>query len=174
MVKRSSNARRRASSKAYYRRKKAYRQYEKLYDARSKMLNQRGYSMYDEKLTYTEYKTAAAEMRNTMKEDIKRGKRKSMGSVNRALVSEQAYELSEEQGYAIFDFLRENADNYGIEYSTKNINEILMQIRQGDWLREEVGLWDLIRDYREDLFAKGYNKKQVRNEIAITFFGSPA
>ena len=161
------------ASKAYYRRKKAYRQYEKLYDARAKMLNSRGYSMYDEKLTYTEYKTAAAEMRNTMKEDIKSGKRKSMGSVNKALVSEQAYELSEKQGYAIFDFLRQNAEKYDIEYSTRNINEILMQIRQGDWLSNQVGLWDLISDYREDLFSKGYSKKDVRHEIAMTFFGSP-
>ena len=112
-------------------------------------------------------------MRNTLKERIRRGERKSVGDVNKALVSEQAYELSEEQGYAIFNFLKENADKYGIEYSTKNINSILIQIRQGEWLREEVGLWDLIRDYRKDLFSQGLSKEEVRQQVSSTFFGSP-
>ena len=161
------------SLKAFYRSKRSYNKYVELYRKREAMLDERGYEMYDEMLTFTEYKTAAPEMRNTLKERIRRGERKSVGDVNKALVSEQAYELSEEQGYAIFNFLKENADKYGIEYSTKNINSILIQIRQGEWLREEVGLWDLIRDYRKDLFSQGLSKEEVRQQVSSTFFGSP-
>ena len=159
--------------KAFYRSKRSYNKYVDLYRKREDMLAERGYEMYDEMLTFTEYKTAAPEMRNTLKERIRRGERKSVGDINKALVSEQAYELSEEQGYAIFNFLKENADKYGIEYSTKNINSILIQIRQGEWLREEVGLWDLIRDYRKDLFSQGLSKEEVRQQVSSTFFGSP-
>lgn len=161
------------SLKAFYRSKRSYNKYVDLYRKREAMLAERGYEMYDEMLTFTEYKTAAPEMRNTLKERIRRGERKSVGDINKALVSEQAYELSEEQGYAIFNFLKENAAKYGVEYSTKNINSILIQIRQGEWLREEVGLWDLIRDYRKDLFSQGLSKEEVRQQVSSTFFGSP-
>lgn len=168
----SAKARRRAYNRAYYRTKKAYKAYVKLYQSRERMLESKGYSMYDEMLTFTEYKTAAPEMRQTLKEKVKRGERKSVGSVNRSLVSEQAYELSEEQGFAIFDFLRTNAEKYGIDFDYSNINSALMQIREGSWLREDVGIWDMIRDYRQELFDKGFSKEDVRNEVATTFFGS--
>lgn len=173
MARRGSKTRIRAYNKAYYRQRKAYKSYVSLYSKREAMLESHGYQMYDQMLTWTEYKTASQDMRNTLKEEVKRGVRKSVGSVNKALVSEQAYELSEQQGYAIFDFLRENAEKYGVEYDTSNINEILMQIREGSWLREDVGIWDMIRDYREDLFEKGFDKKTVANMVGQTFFGSP-
>lgn len=160
------------SLKAYYRSKKSYNRYVDLYRKREAMLQQRGYDMYDEMLTFTEYKTAAPDMRNTLKEKVRIGKRKSVGDINKALVSEQAYELSEEQGYAIFNFLKENAEKYNIQYSTKNINEILMKIRQGKWLAEDVGLWDMIKEFREDYFKEhGYSRES--REILYGVNGEP-
>ena len=69
-----------------------------------------------------------------------------------------------------------------------------MKIRQGEWLNADVGLWDMIRDYRKEEFAK-YNEMKEKNpealnailaeweantiadlvkkEVGSTFYGSP-
>lgn len=152
---------------------KRYAAYKKAYIRRSNLLAKKGYSMYDqEMLTKTEYREMYQATLNDRKKEVKSGERKSVGNINEAIVSMQAYELSEKSAYAIFDFLEQNKEKYGLEYDTKNINDLIMKIRQGEWLREDVQIWDLITDYRSDLFDKGYSKAKVRAEIAITMFGS--
>ena len=86
----------------------------------------------------------------------------------------QAYELSEEKAYAVLSFLKEyrESDDFSIEYSAQNINKLLMKIRVGEWIEEEVGLWDAIKKYRSDLFADHHTKAYVRAQVAITVFGS--
>lgn len=152
---------------------KKYAAYKKEYIKRRDMLAKKSYSMYDEQiLSKTEYKEMYQAILNDRKKEVKSGVRKSVGNINSAIVSMQAYELSEKSAYAIFDFLEQNKEKYGLEYDTSNINDMIMKIRQGEWLRQDVQIWDLITDYRSDLFDKGYSKARVRAEIAITMFGS--
>lgn len=153
---------------------KRYAAYKKAYLKRQALLEKKGYSMYDQQiLTRTEYKEMYQATLNDRKKEVKSGERKSVGNINEAIVSMQAYELSEKSAYAIFDFLETKKDELDIEYDTKNINDLIMKIRQGEWLREDVGIWDLIRDYRSDLFDKGLTKEEVRHAVSQTFFGSP-
>lgn len=169
MAKRWSKARR-----ASFRVGKRYAAYKKAYLKRQALLEKKGYSMYDQQiLTKTEYKEMYQATLNDRKKEVKSGERKSVGNINEAIVSMQAYELSEKSAYAIFDFLETKKDELDIEYDTKNINDLIMKIRQGEWLREDVGIWDLIRDYRSDLFDKGLTKEEVRHAVSQTFFGSP-
>lgn len=189
MARKGSKTRKRRYNKAYYRLRKNYKKYTLLYEEREAMLNSHGYQMYDKILSWNQYKSAYEDMKNTREKEIEWGLRKSIGSINKAIVSDQAYELSEKQGYAIFDFLRENADKYGIDYDTRNINEFLMKIREGSWLREDAKIWDIITDFREqyleqhkdDPDAKAalygvYNPETRKYEgglVSQTFFGSP-
>lgn len=169
MAKKWSKARR-----ASFRVGKRYAAYKKAYLKRQALLEKKGYSMYDQQiLTKTEYKEMYQATLNDRKKEVKSGERKSVGNINEAIVSMQAYELSEKSAYAIFDFLETKKDELDIEYDTKNINDLIMKIRQGEWLREDVGIWDLIRDYRSDLFDKGLTKEEVRHAVSQTFFGSP-
>lgn len=168
MAKKWSKARRES-----FRVGKRYAAYKKSYQRRETILAKKGYTMYDQQmLSKTEYKEMYQATLNDRKKEVKSGERRSVGNINEAIVSMQAYELSEKSAYAIFDFLEQNKEKYGLEYDTSNINDMIMKIRQGEWLREDVQIWDLITDYRSDLFDKGYSKAQVRAQIAITMFGS--
>ena len=168
MAKKWSKARRES-----FRVGKRYAAYKKAYQKRETMLAKKGYTMYDQQmLSKTEYKEMYQATLNDRKKEVKSGERRSVGNINEAIVSMQAYELSEKSAYAIFDFLEQNKEKYGLEYDTTNINDMIMKIRQGEWLREDVQIWDLITNYRSYLFDKGYSKAQVRAQIAITMFGS--
>lgn len=184
-----------ARVRKYYRSRKAYNKYKQLYMKKRAVLERKGFEMADDLYTFTQYKENVLEMRNTLKERVKRGRIKRIGSVNNALVNDQAYKLSEEQAYAIFDFIKQNKDKYDIDVSfIKNINTALMKIRQGEWLNADVGLWDMIRDYRKEEFAKYNEMKEkdpealnailaeweantiadlVKKEVGSTFYGSP-
>lgn len=184
-----------ARVRKYYRSRKAYNKYKQLYMKKKAVLERKGYEMADDLYTFTQYKENILEMRNTLKIRVAKGRIKRIGSVNAALVNDQAYELSEEQAYSIFDFLKQNREKYDIDVSfIKNINSALMKIRQGEWLNADVGLWDMIRDYRKEEFAK-YNELRekdpdalnailaeweantiadlVKKEVGSTFYGSP-
>lgn len=187
-----------ARVRKYYRSRKAYNKYKQLYMKKKAVLERKGYEMADDLYTFTQYKENVLEMRNTLKIRVAKGRIKRIGSVNAALVNDQAYELSEEQAYSIFDFLKQNRKKYDIDVSfIKNINSALMKIRQGEWLNSDVGLWDMIKDYRRDAYAKYKELEEkdpdalaelyaqldpdrphtiaelVREDVSSTFYGSP-
>lgn len=161
----------------FYKTKAAYKIYSEKYDKRAEVLAKHGFAMHSNKLDLKGYKTMIARRYNTLKEDVKQGRRKRLGNVMDSLISKQAYEMSEQQGYAIFDFLKKHAEDYDIDLSfIKNINKALMLIRSGQWLEEEVGLWQMIRDYREELKEKLGDTKEsafkIAQSVAVTFYGS--
>lgn len=179
----------RVAQRRYRRTRRQYQDYLEKFAARKKILSERGFEMFDPfALTYQEWKTQRAEKLNDLKLDIKEGKRKSIGDVNRELVSDQAYELSSRQANVLADYLTMNEADYleemGLAYkytdeqgveriNLKNKIELFMKIRQGEFVREDLGLWDLISDYRQNLFAKGMSKEEVRRAVGQTFFNSP-
>ena len=148
-------------------------------------------------LTYREFNEIYAEERNDRLKEIERGERASLGDINAKIISDQVYELSEEQAYAIFDYMKslspEELKELGFSY--KNINRAIAEIRQGEFVREKLELWDIIRNQRSnllDLDENGRNallnkwknklaekgkaatfKNAVSMEISQTFFGSP-
>ena len=170
MAKRWSKARRES-----FRVGKRYAEYKKEYYKREAILAKEGLVMYDDKgiLSKTEYKEMYQAVLNDRKKEVKSGERRSVGNINKAIVSQQAYELSEQSGYAIFDLIRTKGEELNIELDTSNINKALIKIRQGEWLREDVGIWEIIKEYRADLFDKKYSKKEVAHMVSQTFFGSP-
>ena len=179
----------RVAQKRYRKSRKQYQDYIDQFEARKENFESRGLDFYDPvPLTYRDWKTVHAEKVNDLKQDIKEGKRKSVGNVNREIVSDQAYELSSRQADVIGEYLLENEPDlleemdlvykYVDEEGRERINlkkriDLFMKIRQGEFLREDVGLWDMISDFRLQMFKKGMNKEEVRKAVGQTFFNSP-
>ena len=179
----------RVAQRRYRKSKRQYQDYLEQFEARKANFKSRGLDFFDPvALTYRDWKTVHAEKINDLKLDIKEGKRKTVGNVNREIVSDQAYELSSRQADVLGEYLIENesdileemdlvykyTDEQGIErINLKKKIELFMKIRQGEFLREEVGLWDLISDFRVTMFKKGMTKEEVRKAVGQTFFNSP-
>lgn len=180
---------RRVAQKRYRRARRQYQDYLDKFKARRENFESRGLEFYDPiPLTYRDFKTVRAEKINDLKLDIKEGKRKTVGDVNREIVSDQAYELSSRQADVLGEYLLENeedlleemdlvyryTDEEGIERTNlKKRIDLMMKIRQGEFLREDVGLWELISDFRASMFKKGMTKEDVRKAVGQTFFNSP-
>jgi hypothetical protein len=63
----------------------------------------------------------------------------------------------------------------------------MMKIRQGEFIKEDIGLWDMINDFRAQYFALSKEEqeklmkkwsvdtfaKAVKKEVGQTFFNSP-
>ena len=190
MAKRYKTSReRRLSQRRYRRSKRQYFDYLEQFNSRKETFEERGLDFYDPvPLTFRDWKTVRLEKINDLKLDIQEGKRKSIGDVNREIVSDQAYELSSKQADVLADYLFENEREileeedlvyrYIDEEGKERINlkkkiELFMKIRQGELLREDVGLWDMISDFRASMFKKGMNKEDVRRAVSQTFFNSP-
>lgn len=153
-----------------------YKQYlDKFYKRSDKMISE-GLTPYDGiPLKFKNYKELFLEEKNDRSKEIKEGKRSSMGDINSQLISNQLYELSEEQAYAIFDYMKTLSpeEREALDFDTRNINKAIAKIRQGEFVSKGLGLWDIIREERERLFGEGLSKKEVRQRISQTFFGSP-
>lgn len=211
MAKRYKTSRQKRTAQRQYRRsRKQYKNYLEQFEARKETFESRGLDFYDPiALTYRDWKTVHAEKINDLKMDIKEGKRKSIGNVNREIVSDQAYELSSRQSDVLADYLLENeyetleemnlvykyTDEEGIErINLKKKIDLMMKIRQGEFIKEDIGLWEMINDFRSDYFSLSSDEKadlikkwkdlrpDVKNmtfgkavslEVGATFFNSP-
>ena len=120
-------------------------------------------------LTYREYVEIYAEEKNDRVKEIEKGERKSLGNINAKIISDQVYELSEKQAYAIFDYMKtlSEEEKNSLKFNYKNINTAIMKIREGSFVRDDLSLWDKIKARREELFSQGFSKKQVNGKDGI-------
>lgn len=152
---------------------KRYNSYKRSFEARVNKMIEQGLTPYDAiPLTYREFKEMYTEERNDRVKEIQKGERKSLGNINAKIISDQVYELSEKQAYAIFDYMKTLSEEERAElgFSYKNINTAIMKIREGSFVREDLSLWDKISLRRKELFQKGYSKEQVAGQISNEFF----
>ena len=193
----------RIAQKRYRKSRRQYDDYLEQFEARKLNFESRGLEFYDPvPLTYRDFKTVRAEKINDLKLDIKEGKRKSVGNVNREIVSDQAYELSSRQADVLGEYLLENEYDYleetdlvykyTDEQGQERVNlkkriDLMMKIRQGEFIKEDIGLWDMINDFRAQYFAFSKDEqaklmkkwgvdtyaKAVKKEVGQTFFNSP-
>ena len=157
---------------------KRYNAYLRAHNARVKSLEKRGLEPYYNEstgengaipLTYREYKEIYLEEKNDRLKAIAEGKRSSIGNINAKIISDQVYELSEKQAYAIFDYMKTLSDDEknSLKFNYKNINTAIMKIREGSFVRDDLSLWDKIKARREELFNQGFSKKQVNGKDGI-------
>ncbi len=180
------------TAKRFVRRYNAYR---KSFNARVDKMISQGLTPYDAiPLNYRQYKEIFTEERNDRLKEIEKGERTTLGNINAKIISDQVYELSEEQAYAIFDYMKTFTpeEKESLNFSYKNINTAIARIRQGEFVKKDLGLWNIISAERDKLFSANKEEKEaliekwskklkrtvthkdaVRHEISQTFFGSP-
>ena len=177
---------------------KRYNAYRRAFQKRTDKMIGRGLTPYDAiPLSYREYKEIYAEERNDRLKEVEKGIRTSVGNINDKIISDQVYELSEEQAYAIFDYIKKMSpeERAGLDFSFRNINEAIAKIRQGEFVSEQLNLWDIVKGTRDSMFdlpaaeqnallakykakllekgKKPTYKNAVAMHISHTLFGSP-
>lgn len=135
---------------------------------------------------YRDFKEQYLLMRNTLKEEVEMGERKSVGSVITEIINDQAYELSRAKANAVANYLlreerpmliekgylRVELDEEGKEVDVVKKRNLALLIRQGQFVEEEVGLWDEIKEYYKALTGEGFTAKEAKSQIGQTYFNS--
>ena len=124
--------------------------------------------------------------RNTLKEEVEMGERDRVCSVVTEMISDQTYELSRAKASAVADYLlreerqmliernllRVEIDEQGKPVDIIKKRNLQLLIRQGQFVEEEVGLWDEIKDYYKVLTNQGYTAQEAKSQIGQTYFNS--
>ena len=137
---------------------------------------------------FRDFKEAYLITRNTLKEEVETGERERVGSVITEIINDQAYELSSAKARGVAEYLyREERqllikkglviptgefDKSGKEIDIIKRRNLQLLVRQGQFIKEEVGLWDEIKDYYKFLTEQGYTAKSARKKIGETYFDS--
>ena len=136
--------------------------------------------------SYRDFKEQYLLMRNTLKEEVEMGERKSVGSVITEIINDQAYELSRAKANAVANYLlreerpmliekgylRVEVNEEGKEIDIVKKRNLALLIRQGQFVEEEVGLWDEIKEYYKALTGEGFTAKEAKSQIGQTYFNS--
>lgn len=77
-----------------------YSSYSRLYDRMEKSLSEKGLTPARPKMKETQWRAAYTALRNTRRQEIAEGTRKSVSSINRDLVAMQKYTFSRKQAEA--------------------------------------------------------------------------
>lgn len=146
------------------------------------------YNLDVEAYDYDVFKEQYILTRNTLEDEVESGERERIGSVINEMVNDQAYELSRVKAYALASYLKENelpflkekglikdtfVDEKGNTQYVFKEKKLELLIRQGQFIREEVGLWDAIKNYYQTLRDNNYSSAEAKAEIGQTFFRSP-
>lgn len=135
---------------------------------------------------YRDFKEQYLLTRNTLKEEVEMGERERVGSVVTEMINDQAYELSSAKARAVANYLlreerpmliekgylRVETNEAGEEVDIVKKRNLALLIRQGQFVEEEVGLWDEIKDYYKVLTNQGFTAKEAKSQIGQTYFNS--
>lgn len=175
---------------AKYREKKFLQKEFKIYKERfQKRLESSRVPFYDEEeiQSFQVFKDVYIRKRNDLILDVAEGDRERVGSVVNEIIDDQVYELSSPKARAISDYLlreerdilaekgilRTETDEEGKIQDIVKRRKLLQLVRQGDFVKEEIGLWDEISNYYQSLLANGYKSTEAKKVIGQTYFRSP-
>ena len=170
--------------------KKEYKVYVAQFNKR-KASARYGFRLTDEgedvtKYDFRDFKEVYLLTRNTLKEEVQMGERERVGSVITEMINDQAYELSSAKARGVANYLIKNEhemllqkglikityDEEGKESEYIKRRNLELLVRQGQFVREEVGLWDEIKDYYKTLTAQGLSAQEAKETIGQQYFDS--
>lgn len=136
--------------------------------------------------SYRDFKEQYLLTRNTLKEEVEMGERERVGSVVTEMINDQAYELSSAKARAVANYLlreerpmliekgylRVETNEAGEQVDIVKKRNLALLIRQGQFVEEEVGLWDEIKEYYKVLTNQGFTAKEAKSQIGQTYFDS--
>ena len=135
---------------------------------------------------YRDFKEQYLLTRNTLKEEVEMGERERVGSVVTEMINDQAYELSSAKARAVANYLlreerpmliekgylRVETNEAGEQIDVIKKRNLALLIRQGQFVEEEVGLWDEIKDYYKVLTNQGFTAQEAKEQIGQQYFDS--
>ena len=136
--------------------------------------------------SYRDFKEQYLLTRNTLKEEVDMGERERVGSVVTEMINDQAYELSSAKARAVANYLlreerpmliekgylRVETNEAGEQIDVVKKRNLALLIRQGQFVEEEVGLWDEIKDYYKVLTNQGFTAQEAKEQIGQQYFDS--
>ena len=170
--------------------KKEFKLYNKKFKARKKSarfgfrLTEEGEEV--EAYNFRDFKNQYELTRNTLEKEVEMGERERIGSVITEMINDQAYELSSAKARAVANyllreerpmliekgFLRVETNEAGEQIDIVKKRNLALLIRQGQFVEEEVGLWDEIKDYYKVLTGQGFTAQEAKEQIGQTYFDS--
>ena len=171
--------------------RKEFKHYQNLFEKRQKSAKY-GFRLTKEGGEVKEYNFEQFEQRyyvtrTTLEEEVNMGERSKIGSVITEMVNDQAYELSRVKANAVANYLlreerplliqkgilKVEEDEEGKPIDIVKKRNLTLLVRQGQFVKEEVGLWDEIKEvYRWLTDEQGMTSKKAREEIGISYFES--
>ena len=173
--------------------RKEYKLYSEMFDRRQKSARY-GFRKTDEgkaieKYDFKEFKQYYYVTRNSLKEEVQMGERSRVGSVITEMVNDQAYELSAAKANAVANYLIRNEREFliekgiivpdAVETEDGRLEDLIksrnlrLLVRQGSFIKEEVGLWEEISQYYQTLIDGGMTAKEAKRQIGVSYFNSP-
>lgn len=170
--------------------KKEFKLYQKKFKTRKKSarfgfrLTEEGGEV--EAYNFRDFKNQYELTRNTLEKEVEMGERERIGSVITEMINDQAYELSSAKARAVANyllreerpmliekgFLRVETNEAGEQIDVVKKRNLALLIRQGQFIEEEVGLWDEIKDYYKVLTGQGFTAQEAKEQIGQTYFDS--
>lgn len=170
--------------------KKEFKLYQKKFKTRKKSarfgfrLTEEGGEV--EAYNFRDFKNQYELTRNTLEKEVEMGERERIGSVITEMINDQAYELSSAKARAVANyllreerpmliekgFLRVETNEAGEQIDIVKKRNLALLIRQGQFVEEEVGLWDEIKDYYKVLTGQGFTAQEAKEQIGQTYFDS--
>lgn len=173
--------------------RKEFKLYSEMFDKRQKSARY-GFRTTEEgkpieKYDFREFKQYYYVTRNSLKEEVQMGERSRIGSVITEMVNDQAYELSAAKANAVANYLIRNEREFliekgiivpdAIETEDGRLEDLIksrnlrLLVRQGSFIKEEVGLWEEISQYYQTLIDGGMTAKEAKRQIGVSYFNSP-
>ena len=139
-----------------------------------------------EAYNFRDFKNQYELTRNTLEKEVEMGERERIGSVITEMINDQAYELSSAKARAVANyllreerpmliekgFLRVETNEAGEQIDIVKKRNLALLIRQGQFVEEEVGLWDEIKDYYKVLTNQGFTAQEAKEQIGQQYFDS--
>lgn len=136
---------------------RGYKAYQALYNAQKQKMKKRGYTMAMKKLKKKEWEYYYAAEKNERQDAISKGKRKTVGDINRKIVQDQTWKSSKAQASGYQEYLR-----------TQGQKVKIADIRAG---KVQVD-WNAITLREQQLRGQGWGWARVHDTISEEFFGS--
>lgn len=180
---------------AEYRENQFYKKEFKLYKSffkRRKKSARYGFRLTEEgeevkPYNFRDFKNQYSLTRTDLEEEVEMGERSRIGSVITEMINDQAYELSRPKANAVAKYLlreerplliqkgilRVETNEKGESVDIIKGRNLALLIRQGQFVEEEVGLWDEIKEvYKWMTEEQGMTARKARDEIGIHYFDS--
>ena len=139
-----------------------------------------------EAYNFRDFKNQYELTRNTLEKEVEMGERERIGSVITEMINDQAYELSSAKARAVANYLlreerpmliekgylRVETNEAGEQIDVIKKRNLALLIRQGQFVEEEVGLWDEIKDYYKVLTNQGFTAQEAKEQIGQQYFDS--